>query len=153
MTEKIAAIIGGGSGIGADAARKLAEDGFTVCVMSSSGKGEALAHELGGLGFTGSNLVVDDLKQFFSAIAAKYGRLDAVVSNTGHGPKGPIMEISDDDWHLGMDYYLLNAIRVARLATPLSSNQAMAGQSSTYQRSPLSNRILTSQPQPCFALV
>ena len=41
MTEKIAAIIGGGSGIGADAARKLAEDGFTVCVMSSSGKGEA----------------------------------------------------------------------------------------------------------------
>lgn len=127
MTEKIAAIIGGGSGIGADAARKLAEDGFTVCVMSSSGKGEALAHELGGLGFTGSNLVVDDLKHFFGAISAKYGRLDAVVSNTGHGPKGPIMDISDDDWHLGLDYYLLNAIRVARMATPIMQQSGNGG--------------------------
>ena len=42
MTKKVALVVGGGSGIGADAARKLAEDGFTVGVMSSSGKGEAL---------------------------------------------------------------------------------------------------------------
>ena len=42
MTQKVAMIIGGGSGMGAAAARKLAADGFAVAVMSSSGKGEAL---------------------------------------------------------------------------------------------------------------
>ena len=119
MTEKIAAVIGGGSGIGADAARKLSDDGFTVCVMSSSGKGEALAKDLGGIGFTGSNLVTKDLDDFFAAIRDRYGRLDAVVSNTGHGPKGAIMTISDEDWHLGM--------RVARLATPLMQQSGDGG--------------------------
>ena len=65
MADKpVALIVGGGSGIGADSAKKLSEDGFDVAVMSSSGKGEALGKELGGFGFTGSNLVVEDLKEF-----------------------------------------------------------------------------------------
>ena len=64
MTDKpVALIVGGGSGIGADAARNLAERGYDVGVMSSSGKGEVLGNELGGLGFTGSNLVVADLEK------------------------------------------------------------------------------------------
>ena len=53
--EKIAIITAGGSGMGAAAARRLAADGFKVAVLSSSGKGEALAQELGGFGVTGSN--------------------------------------------------------------------------------------------------
>jgi len=53
--EKVALITAGGSGMGADAARKLAADGFKVAILSSSGKGEALAAELGGVGVTGSN--------------------------------------------------------------------------------------------------
>lgn len=44
-----------GSGMGADAARRLAADGFAVAILSSSGKGEALANELDGVGANGSN--------------------------------------------------------------------------------------------------
>ncbi len=40
--QKVALIVGGGSGIGADAARNLHAKGYAVGVMSSSGKGEAL---------------------------------------------------------------------------------------------------------------
>jgi len=123
MTKQVALIVGGGSGIGADSARKLAEIGYDVAVMSSSGKGESLGRELGGLGFTGSNLVPDDLQAFVDATMARFGRIDAVVNCTGHGPKGPIMEISDSDWHLGMDYYLLNVIRIARIVLPIMQNQ------------------------------
>ena len=47
----VAIVIGGGSGIGEDSARKLVESGYDIAVMSSSGKGEALGQELGGLGF------------------------------------------------------------------------------------------------------
>ena len=121
--KKVALVIGGGSGIGADSARKLAETGFDVAVMSSSGKGEALGKELGGLGYTGSNLVPADLQGFVDAAMERFGRIDAMVSCTGHGPKGPIMDISDEDWHLGMDYYLLNVIRATRMVLPIMQKQ------------------------------
>jgi len=121
--QSVALVVGGGSGIGADAAKKLAEDGFTVCVMSSSGKGEALGNELGGLGFTGSNLNVADLEKFSQLAVDKYGRIDAVVNCAGHGPKGDIMDISDEDWHLGMDYYMMNAVRMTRFVLPTMLKQ------------------------------
>ncbi|GAB5505935.1 MAG: SDR family oxidoreductase [Rhizobiaceae bacterium] len=123
MSDKVAMIIGGGSGMGAAAARKLAADGYAVAIMSSSGKGEALAQELGGLGFTGSNLEPDDLKRFVDVALERFGRVDAVVSSAGHGPKGDILDISDADWQRGMEFYLLNVVRVARLVTPAMQAQ------------------------------
>ena len=123
MTNAVAMIVGGGSGIGADSARKMSEMGYDVAVFSSSGKGEALGKELGGLGFTGSNLMVADLEAFVAATMERFGRIDAVINCAGHGPKGPIMEISDEDWHLGMDYYFLNIVRITRLVLPIMQNQ------------------------------
>ena len=118
-----ALVVGGGSGMGADAARRLAADGWQVAILSSSGKGEKLAGELGGLGFTGSNQSVDDLQACLDAVVGRWGRLDAVVSSAGHGPKGPVLELSDEDWHAGLDFYLLNVVRIARLATPVMQRQ------------------------------
>jgi hypothetical protein len=51
------------SGMGAAAARKLAQDGFNLAILSSSGKGETIAKEMGGIGVTGSNQSSDDLKR------------------------------------------------------------------------------------------
>ncbi len=121
--QKVAMIVAGGSGMGAAAARKLAEAGFAVAVMSSSGKGEALGRELGGFGFTGSNLEPDDLKRFVDETMERYGRVDAVINGAGHGPKGEVLAITDEDWHRGMEFYLLNVVRVARLVTPLMQAQ------------------------------
>ncbi|MCB1368548.1 MAG: SDR family oxidoreductase [Rhodobacteraceae bacterium] len=123
MSKLVSLIVGGGSGIGADSARLLAERGHDVAVMSSSGKGEALGVELGGLGFTGSNLNPDDLAAFVAAAMAQFGRIDAVVNCTGHGPKGAVMEISDADWYLGLDYYFLNVVRMTRLVLPVMQVQ------------------------------
>ena len=119
----VALVVGGGSGIGADAARKLVEDGYGVGVLSSSGKGEELGNQLGGIGFTGSNLVVSDLQAFVDAAMAKWGRVDGVVNCTGHGPKGDVLDISDDDWHTGLDYYLLNVVRMTRIVAPIMLGQ------------------------------
>ncbi len=122
-TEKVAIIVGGGSGIAAGAARKLAEDGYKVAVMSSSGKGKALGESLGGIGFTGSNLKNEDLSKLVDLTMERWGRIDAVVNGAGHGPKGPVLEISDEDWHKGMDYYLMNVVRMCRLITPIMQKQ------------------------------
>ncbi|WP_299347825.1 SDR family oxidoreductase [uncultured Maritalea sp.] len=124
MTDlKVALIVGGGSGIGADAARHFSENGWQVGILSSSGKGEALAQKLGGIGVTGSNQSVADLQKLTDLALAHWGRIDAVVSSAGHGPKGPVLEISDDDWHVGMDVYLLNVIRIAKIVEPIMQKQ------------------------------
>ncbi|WP_412051660.1 SDR family oxidoreductase [Hoeflea sp. Naph1] len=116
--QKVALITAGGSGMGADAARRLAADGFKVAILSSSGKGEALAEELGGIGHTGSNLDADALKAFVDKAVAAWGRVDVLVNSAGHGPKGDVLTISDEDWHKGMEVYLMNVIRPTRLVTP-----------------------------------
>ncbi len=123
MTTPVALVVGGGSGIGADSARLLAARGYRVGVMSSSGRGEALGQELGGLGFTGSNLVAADLEEFAARSLRHFGRIDGLVNCAGHGPKGAIEAISDDDWQRGMDYYLLNVVRMARLVLPVMRQQ------------------------------
>ena len=118
MTNKVALITAGGSGMGADAAKRLAADGFSIGVLSSSGKGEALGEALGGFGVTGSNLEPADLQKLVDGAMDRWGRIDVLVNSAGHGPKGPILEISDDDWHRGLEVYLMNVIRPTRLVVP-----------------------------------
>jgi NAD(P)-dependent dehydrogenase (short-subunit alcohol dehydrogenase family) len=121
--EKVAVITAGGSGMGAESARRLAADGFHVAILSSSGKGEALAQELGGIGLTGSNQSNDDLKRLVDATMEKWGRIDVLVNSAGHGPRAPILEITDEQWHTGLDIYLMNVIRPTRLIAPIMQKQ------------------------------
>lgn len=115
---RVAMVVGGGSGMGAAAARALAREGHAVAILSSSGKGESLAGELGGLGFTGSNQSNEDLARFVELTMERYGRIDVLVNGAGHGPKGPLLEISDDDWRKGFDTYFMNVVRAVRLVAP-----------------------------------
>ncbi len=124
---KVALITAGGSGMGADAARRLHSDGFEVAILSASGKGEALAKELGGIGVTGSNLDTAALQALVYGAMARWGRIDVLVNSAGHGPKGDIMEISDEDWHQGMEVYLMNVIRTARMVAPVMAAQGGGG--------------------------
>ena len=116
---KVAIVTAGGSGMGAAAARRLAKEGCKVAILSSSGKAEAVAQEIGGIAVTGSNQSNDDLQRLVDATMAKWGRVDVLVNSAGHGPRDQILAITDAQWHTGMDVYLLNVIRPARLVTPL----------------------------------
>ena len=118
-SEKVAIVTAGGSGMGAAAARRLAHDGFRVAILSSSGKGEALAEELGGIGVTGSNQSNEDLGRLVDETVTRWGRIDALVNSAGHGPRAPLLEISDDEWHAGLDVYFLNVVRAVRLVAPI----------------------------------
>ncbi len=120
---RIAVIVGGGSGMGAACASRLAREGCGVAILSSSGKGEALAAKLGGIGVTGSNRSNDDLKRLIDSAMDRWGRIDVLINSAGHGPRGPLLEISDDDWHLGMEVYFLNVARAVRLVAPVMIQQ------------------------------
>ena len=119
---KVAIVTAGGSGMGRGGAQAGA-DGFKVAILSSSGKGEALAKELGGIGVTGSNQSNDDLKRLVDRTMERWGRIDVLVNSAGHGPRAPILEITDEQWHTGLDIYLLNVIRPTRLVAPVMVQQ------------------------------
>ena len=123
MSRKVAIVTAGGSGMGAAAARRLAADGLQVAILSSSGKGEALAKELGGFGVTGSNQSVDDLTRLVDGTMERWGRVDVLVNSADHGPRAPILEITDEQWHTGLDTYLMNVIRPTRLVAPIMQAQ------------------------------
>lgn len=127
MSGKVAVITAGGSGMGAAAARRLASDGYHVAILSSSGKGEALAQELGGLGVTGSNQSNDDLRRLVDLTLGRWGRIDALVNSAGHGPRAPLLEITDEQWVQGMEVYLLSVIRPVRLVAPVMAAQGGGG--------------------------
>ena len=120
---RVALLTAAGSGMGAAAARRLAAEGWQVAILSSSGRGAALAEQLGGLGVTGSNREVADLQRLVDGAMGRWGGIDAVVNSAGHGPKGALLSISDADWQLGMEFYLLNVVRIARLVAPVMRAQ------------------------------
>ena len=121
--EKVALFIASGTGMGADAARHLSSKGFKVGIMSSSGKAKDLAKELNGIGYTGSNLLTKDIEIFINKVILKYGRIDVLINSAGHGPKGKILEITDEEWVKGMEVYFLNVVRSVRLVTPIMQKQ------------------------------
>lgn len=123
MSEKVAIITAAGKGIGAAIARELAASDYQVSLLSSSGGALPLAQELGGIGMTGSVTAPEDLTRLVESTLARYGRIDAVVNNTGHPPKGELLNISDADWHFGLDLLVLNVVRMARLVTPVFLGQ------------------------------
>jgi len=121
--KKVAILIAAGTGMGADAAKKLASKNYNISILSSSGKGENLAKKLGGIGVTGSNHSNNDLKKLVNATFNKWGRIDVLVNSAGHGPRGPILDLTDKDWQKGMETYFLNVVRATRLVTPIMQKQ------------------------------
>lgn len=121
--DKVALVIGAGSGMGAAAAKRLAADGYRLAVLTSSGRAETLANESGGLSVKGSNQSEADIRKLADIAIERWGRIDALVNSAGHGPRAPILEISDAQWHTGLDVYLLNVVRAVRIVAPIMQAQ------------------------------
>jgi NAD(P)-dependent dehydrogenase (short-subunit alcohol dehydrogenase family) len=120
---KVAIVTAAGRGIGAGVARKLAAEGYLLGLLSPGEGVAALAAELGGIAVRGSVTEPADLSRLVTETTQKFGRLDAAVINSGHPPKGPLLALTDADWHAGLDMTVLAAVRVARLVTPIMQAQ------------------------------
>jgi NAD(P)-dependent dehydrogenase (short-subunit alcohol dehydrogenase family) len=123
MDTRVAIITAAGKGVGAAISNELAATGYQVSLLSNSGGAHQLAKKLGGIGMTGSVTEPSDLAKLVNATMDRFGRIDAVVNNTGHPPKGELLDISDADWHLGLDLLILNVVGMARLVTPIFLKQ------------------------------
>jgi NAD(P)-dependent dehydrogenase (short-subunit alcohol dehydrogenase family) len=143
-TGKVALVTAAGKGIGAAIAQRLAKDGWTLGLLSPSGRAEALAAELGGFAVTGSLTEAADLDRLVDGALAKFGRIDAVVINSGHPPKGELLALSDADWQATFELLFLSAVRLLRKATPAL---VAAGGGSVV----LMSSFAAIEPDPAFA--
>lgn len=121
--EKVAILTGAGKGMGGACARELAARGWKVGLLSPSGNAEKLAQELGGVGVTGSVTEDADLKRLVDAAMNRWGRIDGVVTSTGHPPKGDLLALDDESWRKGLDLIVLSVVRLARHVTPVMEKQ------------------------------
>ena len=119
MAEKVAIITAASRGIGAACAMELAKRDYRVVLMSTTESVLDLAKELDGVGLVGNVTNADDMLKLVNLAYTSCGRVDALVNNTGHPPKGDLLVINDDEWHDALDLLLMNVIRITRYIVPI----------------------------------
>src|SRR5215469_16667617 len=126
-SHQVAIVTASSKGMGAACARLLAQRGYHLALFARGSELSNLAIELDALAVTGDlgdSAAIDELVH---QTQQRYGRVDAVVNNTGHAAKGDLLALTDEDWHRGLDLLLLNVIGLARLVTPIMLAQERSG--------------------------
>jgi NAD(P)-dependent dehydrogenase (short-subunit alcohol dehydrogenase family) len=104
LAGKAVLVVGGSTGIGADAARLFAEEGASVMVAARSQDTlAALTEELAGAGHdvacvAGDVSVAADVARFVDAALARFGRLDGAFNNAGINQYGRLDEVAEEDF-------------------------------------------------------
>ena len=116
---KVAIVTAASRGIGAACAEELATRGYRLVLMSRSHAIEQLADRLGAIPVRGDVTRSQDLERLVDIAMERFGRIDAIVNNTGDPPGGALLEISDAQWGSAVELLIMNVIRAARLVTPI----------------------------------
>ena len=144
---RVCLITAASQGIGRAIATRLSHQGWIVVLLARSESVLQLAQTLGGAGVQGSVTNSSDLEKLVETTLTSYGRIDAVVNNTGHPAKGDLLALTDEDWQDGFNLILQSVIRLARLTTPIMARQgagAFVNISSYAARKPEVNRAVSS---------
>ena len=121
--QKVAIVTAASKGIGASCATQLASEGYKLVLMSRSDSLFALCDQLNARPLQGSIEDENDIARLVGFTFEKYGRIDAVVCNTGHASKGSLLSLTDSDWKKGMNLLLMNVIRLAKSIGPIMAKQ------------------------------
>ena len=98
--------------------------GYRLVFLSNDASGENLAAELGCIGLRGSVMSVEDIARAVKTAVDAFGRIDLVVNGTGHAAVGELLEVTDEDWHSGLELTLLSVIRMGRTVMPVMERQS-----------------------------
>lgn len=116
---KTAFITGGGTGIGAAAARRMASDGANVVLMGRRRQPlEAVAGDTGGLIVEGDAADAASVRAALKTVHERYGPVDILLANAGGHGVGPTVSMSDETWALLTRLNLDTAFVTARECLP-----------------------------------
>ncbi|KQL59071.1 MULTISPECIES: enoyl-[acyl-carrier-protein] reductase FabL [Bacillaceae] len=110
MERKVALITGSSRGIGKKIAIKLAQQGYNIVInfARSRSQAEKTAEEIRALGVDVLTIKAnvgkqDKIKEMFTEIDERFGRLDVFVNNAASGVLRPLMELEESHWNWTMD--------------------------------------------------
>ncbi|GAB7069219.1 SDR family oxidoreductase [Mycobacterium hodleri] len=129
LEDKVVAITGASSGIGAATARRLARAGATVVLGARrADRLDALASEICAAGGRAVGVAVDvtraeDLDLLVETAVSTYGRLDVLVGSAGIGPISPMTARRRTDWDAMIDVNLRGVLHGVDAALPVFERQ------------------------------
>lgn len=119
LAGKVALVTGGGTGIGAACARRLAAEGAQVAVMGRRRELlERVAADIAGLAIAGDAADAADMRAALETIRARWGGLDILVAAAGSTAEGSALDTSDEAWAQGLRANLTTAFVAARESLP-----------------------------------
>lgn len=99
FASKTALITGGGTGIGAAVARRIAgEGGHVVLVGRRKEPLESVAKEIGALALAADAADGQTMRDVVRQTVEQFGSLDVLVANAGGHGTGPTISMSDETW-------------------------------------------------------
>jgi NAD(P)-dependent dehydrogenase (short-subunit alcohol dehydrogenase family) len=115
---RVALITGGGTGIGAASARRLASDGYRVVVTGRRADPiEAVADEVGAMAIVADTSVEADCDRAVAQTVERFGRLDVLVANAGVEAFGSAVDVDLDEWRHVMKINVDGVLLAVRSAT------------------------------------
>lgn len=107
MKNKAVLVVGGASGLGLESVRLMVRDGLTKIgiidineAALKTARGEFAGKNVEVVIQTGDISTSASAHAAFDAVAAKLGRIDAMVNCAAVYPRSPLLEISDASWDL-----------------------------------------------------
>ena len=132
LVSKVALVTGGGSGIGAATARRLAKEGAHVVVADLDlASAESLASEIGNsdvaIGIAIDVASADAIESAVAAAILAFGGVDILINNAGLSISKPLLETTERDWDLQHDVMAKGSFLAARAAVGVMKAQGKGG--------------------------
>jgi meso-butanediol dehydrogenase/(S,S)-butanediol dehydrogenase/diacetyl reductase len=116
---KVALVTGGGTGIGAAVTRRLASDGYAVCVAGRRPEPlEAVAAETGALAVPVDTTDEVGVARLAETVRERLGPVSALVCSAGVSAGGTVLEQTLERWNRVVSTNLTGAFLVCRAALP-----------------------------------
>jgi len=112
-------ITGGGTGIGAACARRLASEGMQVALLGRRrGPIEQVAAEISGLAIAADGSCTAEMRSAVALVAERFGGLDALIANAGGHGLGAALQTDDEAWREARAANLDSAFVAVRESLP-----------------------------------
>jgi 3-oxoacyl-[acyl-carrier protein] reductase len=162
LADRVFIVTGGARGLGRASADVLVAEGARVVLSGRSRESldeataalEELAGRRAAVGVVADNAERDTPRRLLAAADDAFGRVDGALISVGGPPKGPVTDISDEQWSAAFESVFLGAVRLARevgAALPAGGSLGLVLSSSV--RAPLPEMAISNGLRPGLAMV